>query len=73
MNDTGVNTGRTGTGTETGTEWAGQRGRHVGGNGKQARQARARGTGKNWGPSVGHVPQYWASYDWEGTDSIRHL
>ena len=60
--------GRTGTVTETGTEQAGKRGRHAGGNGKQARRARAGGKGKNWGSLVGHVPQYRASYEWEGAD-----
>ena len=60
-------------GTETVTERAGQRGQHVGGNGEHPRQARAGGTGENWGPLVGHVRHYRASYEWEGADSIRHL
>ena len=46
-----------GAGTETVTEQAGQHGRHAGGNGEQARRARAGGAGENWGPLVGHVPQ----------------
>ena len=47
MNGTGgFNTGRTGTGMETGTERAVQRGRHAGENGERATQARAGGQGK---------------------------
>ena len=64
----GLNTGRRGTRTETGTEQAGQRGRHAGVNGEQARQARAGADRETWGPLVGHVPQYRASYEWEGAD-----
>ena len=54
MNGTGgINTGGTRTEIETGTVRAGQRGRHAGENGEQARQARAGGQGKTgdrwWG------------------------
>ena len=55
--------GRRGKRTETVTGRVGQRGRHAGVNGEQARQARAGGDRETWGPLVGHVPQYRASYE----------